>query len=69
MPQNHESFPREVREPFDTVSWDPRGIGSSTAVNCFASPQEAADWNASKAAGFPVGENPISPTAPRCDRE
>lgn len=56
MPQNYEFFPREVRERFDIVSWDPRGIGSSTAVNCFASPQEAADWNASKAAGFPVGE-------------
>ncbi len=56
MPQNYESFPREVRERFDIVSWDPRGIGNSTAVNCFASPEEAADWAASKAAGFPVGE-------------
>ncbi|WP_326783097.1 alpha/beta hydrolase [Streptomyces sp. NBC_00151] len=56
MPQNYESFPRELRERFDIVSWDPRGIGNSTAVNCFASPEEAADWHASKAAGFPVGE-------------
>ncbi|MFF6983684.1 alpha/beta hydrolase [Streptomyces sp. NPDC008343] len=56
MPQNYESFPREVRERFDIVSWDPRGIGNSTAVNCFSSPEEAADWNASKAVGFPVGE-------------
>ncbi|MFD3611977.1 alpha/beta hydrolase [Streptomyces atroolivaceus] len=56
MPQNYEFFPREVRERFDIVSWDPRGVGSSTAVNCFASPREAAGWNASKAAGFPVGE-------------
>ncbi|WP_261957881.1 alpha/beta hydrolase [Streptomyces nigrescens] len=56
MPQNYRSFPREVRERFDIVSWDPRGVGSSTAVNCFAGPQEAADWRASKAAGFPVGE-------------
>ncbi|MDT0404984.1 alpha/beta hydrolase [Streptomyces edwardsiae] len=56
MPQNYESFPREVRERFDIVSWDPRGIGNSTAVNCFGSPQEAADWKASKATGFPVGE-------------
>ncbi|MFI2783505.1 alpha/beta hydrolase [Streptomyces sp. ALB3] len=56
MPQNYESFPPEVRARFDIVSWDPRGVGSSTAVNCFASPQEAADWNAGKAAGFPVGE-------------
>ncbi|MFE2055467.1 alpha/beta hydrolase [Streptomyces sp. NPDC059446] len=56
MPQNYAFFPREVRERFDIVSWDPRGIGNSTAVNCFTSPQEAADWNAGKAAGFPVGE-------------
>ncbi|MFJ3922433.1 alpha/beta hydrolase [Streptomyces sp. NPDC090022] len=56
MPQNYEDFPREVRKRFDIVSWDPRGIGNSTAVNCFDSPAEAAEWNASKAAGFPVGE-------------
>ncbi|MFG3115417.1 alpha/beta hydrolase [Streptomyces sp. NPDC048197] len=56
MPQNYLAFPREVRERFDIVSWDPRGVGNSTAVNCFASPREAADWRASKAAGFPVGE-------------
>lgn len=54
MPQNYERFPREVRERFDIVSWDPRGIGNSTAMNCFASPEEAAEWNASKPAGFPV---------------
>ncbi|MDT0381850.1 alpha/beta hydrolase [Streptomyces sp. DSM 42041] len=54
MPQNYESFPREVRERFDIVSWDPRGIGNSTAVNCFASEEEAAAWNASRPAGFPV---------------
>ncbi|MGW3730198.1 alpha/beta hydrolase [Streptomyces sp. NPDC000851] len=56
MPQNYEFFPREVRERFDIVSWDPRGIGNSTAVNCFEGPEDAADWNASKAAGFPVGK-------------
>ncbi|MFF0065700.1 alpha/beta hydrolase [Streptomyces sp. NPDC005279] len=56
MPQNYESFPQQVRERFDIVSWDPRGIGNSTAVNCFGSRKEADAWNASKAAGFPVGE-------------
>lgn len=56
MPQNYESFPREVRERFDIVSWDPRGIGSSTAVNCFENPEAAADWAVGKPAGFPVGE-------------
>ncbi|MFI6490512.1 alpha/beta hydrolase [Streptomyces sp. NPDC050564] len=56
MPQNYEFFPREVRERFDIVSWDPRGVGNSTAVNCFASPKEANAWSASRPAGFPVGE-------------
>ncbi|MFG3475316.1 alpha/beta hydrolase [Streptomyces sp. NPDC047980] len=55
MPQNYESFPQEVRERFDIVSWDPRGIGSSTAVNCFGSREEADAWAAGKPAGFPVG--------------
>ncbi|MFB6858595.1 alpha/beta hydrolase [Streptomyces sp. NPDC056341] len=55
MPQNYEFFPREVRERFDIVSWDPRGIGNSTAVNCFATTGEAAAWEAGKPAGVPVG--------------
>ncbi|MFE1172185.1 alpha/beta hydrolase [Streptomyces sp. NPDC058773] len=55
MPQNYPFFPREVRERFDIVSWDPRGIGSSTAVNCFGSAEEAGAWAGGKPAGFPVG--------------
>ncbi|MFJ6636982.1 alpha/beta hydrolase [Streptomyces sp. NPDC091376] len=55
MPQNYERFPQEVRERFDVVSWDPRGIGNSTAVNCFASTEEAEAWTSGKPAGFPVG--------------
>ncbi|MEI5135067.1 alpha/beta hydrolase [Streptomyces libani] len=55
MPQNYRFFPREVRERFDIVSWDTRGVGHSTAVNCFARPGDAAAWEASKPAGFPVG--------------
>jgi pimeloyl-ACP methyl ester carboxylesterase len=56
MPQTYELFPQEVRERFDIVSWDPRGIGNSTAVNCFESRAKAAAWTASHPAGFPVGE-------------
>ena len=32
-------FPAELRERFDLVSWDPRGVGQSTAVQCFDSPE------------------------------
>ncbi|CAM5260665.1 alpha/beta hydrolase [Streptomyces aurantiogriseus] len=56
MPQTYDLFPQEVRERFDIVSWDPRGIGHSTAVNCFDSAKEAEAWSASHPAGFPVGE-------------
>ncbi|MGW1884552.1 alpha/beta hydrolase [Streptomyces sp. NPDC001970] len=56
MPQNYEFFPREVRERFDIVSWDPRGVGNSTAVNCFHTPEDADAWMSSKPAGLPVGE-------------
>ncbi|MFD7838325.1 alpha/beta fold hydrolase, partial [Streptomyces sp. NPDC059761] len=55
VPQNYDAFPKELRERFDIVSWDPRGIGNSTAVNCFATPEEAKAWAARPPAGFPVG--------------
>jgi pimeloyl-ACP methyl ester carboxylesterase len=37
-----DGFPARVRARFDIVSWDPRGVGASTAVQCFAS-QDAED--------------------------
>ncbi|MFI1885366.1 alpha/beta hydrolase [Streptomyces jumonjinensis] len=55
MPQWYEFFPREIRERFDIVSWDPRGVGNSTPVRCFDSTREADAWAARKPAGFPVG--------------
>ncbi|MFE2145619.1 alpha/beta fold hydrolase, partial [Streptomyces sp. NPDC059456] len=55
VPQNYDAFPKELRERFDIVSWDPRGIGNSTAVNCFDTPEEARTWAARPPAGFPVG--------------
>lgn len=49
-------FPAELRERFDIVSWDPRGVGRSTAVRCFGSTEEATAWWARQPAGFPVGD-------------
>ncbi|MFF3014763.1 alpha/beta hydrolase [Streptomyces sp. NPDC057939] len=56
VPQNYDSFPKELRERFDIVSWDPRGIGNSTAVNCFDGTDAAEAWGRTKPVGFPVGE-------------
>jgi pimeloyl-ACP methyl ester carboxylesterase len=33
-------FPEEVRQRFDIVSYDPRGVGESTPIRCFASADE-----------------------------
>ncbi len=44
----------EVRARFDQVSWDPRGIGSSTSVECFAS-QAAENAFLAKVPMTPVG--------------
>ena len=55
FPPLYRFFPREVRERFDIVSWDPRGVGESTAVRCFDSAEEAIAWEASIPTGFPVG--------------
>ncbi|MFH5232812.1 alpha/beta hydrolase [Antrihabitans spumae] len=37
FPQWIGAFPEELKARFDIVSWDPRGIGASTAVQCFDS--------------------------------
>ncbi|WP_223837493.1 alpha/beta hydrolase [Streptomyces venezuelae] len=56
VPQNYDAIPAELRQRFDIVSWDPRGIGNSTAVNCFDDTDEAQAWARSKPGGFPVTE-------------
>jgi len=52
-------FPPAVRARFDLVSWDPRGVGDSGAVRCFASEREAQSFRDSLPAGFPVEEREI----------
>lgn len=54
LPGQYAKFPRELRERFDIVSWDPRGIGESTSVRCFGSAKEAAAW-IKDVPPFPVG--------------
>jgi pimeloyl-ACP methyl ester carboxylesterase len=55
-----EGFPAAVKARFDIVSWDPRGVGASTAVQCFAD-QAAEDRffagsGTRNVDGFPVGQ-------------
>lgn len=40
FPQWINAFPEELRARFEIVSWDPRGIGKSTPVQCYDSPEE-----------------------------
>lgn len=47
-------FPEQLRQRFDLVSWDPRGVGESTAVQCFAN-QTAETTFLSGFASIPVG--------------
>jgi pimeloyl-ACP methyl ester carboxylesterase len=37
-------FPQPLKARFDIVSWDPRGIGFSTAIQCFSSEEAEANF-------------------------
>ena len=53
IPDWYLLLPKTVRERFDVISWDPRGVGDSTAVQCFSS-QAAEDAFLGQVANFPV---------------
>jgi pimeloyl-ACP methyl ester carboxylesterase len=60
----YDGFPAAVQARFDIVSWDPRGVGASTAVQCFAS-QDAEDRffagsPTRNVDGFPVGQDQMT---------
>lgn len=55
LPQLYPLFAQEMRERFDIVSWDPRGVGRSTSVQCFADKTEYDNWVERLPVGFPVG--------------
>jgi pimeloyl-ACP methyl ester carboxylesterase len=55
LPNWYQLFPAALRARFDLVSWDPRGIGDSTAVQCFASDRREARFLGAAAAAFPQG--------------
>lgn len=43
FPQWYGLFPAAVRQAFDIVSWDPRGVGESTQAQCFPTAEAEAD--------------------------
>ena len=53
LPAVYDYFPVSLRARFDIASWDPRGIGESTAVQCFSS-QRAEERFFAPLKGFPV---------------
>lgn len=61
LPAIFGDFPAALRARFDIISWDPRGVGASTAVQCFDSEAaEAAFFRGSptrSVEGFPVGSD------------
>jgi hypothetical protein len=57
LPMAYDFFPAALRARFDFVSWDPRGIGRSTAVQCFASQEAENRFLARLPQGFPVGRS------------
>lgn len=54
LPALIEQFPPGVRRRFDVVSWDPRGVGTSTHVQCFATDQDGIDFFAGVPFPYPV---------------
>lgn len=56
LPAWFSQFPSEIPKRFDIISFDPRGIGDSTAVQCFANDEEGNRFFAQLPQGFPVSE-------------
>jgi pimeloyl-ACP methyl ester carboxylesterase len=55
LPMWYQRFPAAVRARFNIVSWDPRGVGQSTAVQCFARRAAEKKFFSHVPDGFPVG--------------
>jgi pimeloyl-ACP methyl ester carboxylesterase len=55
LPLIYTLFPAQVRAQFDLVSFDPRGVGASTAVQCYPNFAAEAQALAGLPTGFPVG--------------
>jgi len=55
LPNWFSHFPVDLQARFDIISFDPRGIGNSTAVQCFANKGDENEFLAKLPQRFPVG--------------
>ncbi|MFB7657441.1 MULTISPECIES: alpha/beta hydrolase [unclassified Streptomyces] len=55
LPAFYPQLPTQARARFDIVSFDPRGTGQSTSLQCFDTQQDETNLLAQAPAGFPVG--------------
>lgn len=55
LPLAYRFFPPRLRARFNIVSFDPRGVGASTAVRCFPTAAAEERFFGRLPAGFPVG--------------
>ena len=55
IPAELSLFPQELLRDYDIVSWDPRGVGASTAVQCFANQAAENAFLGQYASSFPDG--------------
>lgn len=58
-----DKFPSALIARFDLISWDPRGIGRSTAVRCFENKAAEDAFKHQMAPGFPVGDAQVQAQA------
>jgi pimeloyl-ACP methyl ester carboxylesterase len=52
---DYPEFPAALRARYDIVTFDPRGLGSSTPIHCFASPADERQLLSQLPSYFPVG--------------
>jgi pimeloyl-ACP methyl ester carboxylesterase len=57
FPSEYPMFPAALRSRYDIVTFDPRGLGSSTPVHCFASATGERQLLSNLPPFFPVGGN------------
>lgn len=61
LPNWLKFFPPTLRQRFDLVSWDPRGIGESTPVQCFENQQQREDYfRNTPTKAYPEGKKEVS---------